>query len=235
MRFSLITVSFNAIATIENTIKSVLSQDFESFEYIVVDGASTDGTISILDKYMLNSHFKYVSEKDSGIYDAMNKGLSIASGEYVLFLGADDLLTSTHILSEVSKKLTDSDVVYYGDVLLSKELKIYDGEFNKWKWGYKNICHQSIFYPKNVYKKYSYDVNYRLVSDWVYNLTLVKNNVLFNYIGVVVSLYNTEGLSSINEDSLFIANRRKMITDAVGYLPYLYGIFIRLLRKLHIV
>lgn len=231
MRFSIITVSYNADSTIRRTIESVLNQDFDSFEYIVVDGSSTDRTTDILAEYIVDARFKYYSEPDNGIYDAMNKGLRLASGDFLIFMGADDIFYNQQVLSSINNRIKHNDKVYYGNVILSKENQVYNGEFRKWEWGYQNICHQSIFYPLCVYKNYVYDERYKLVADWVYNLTLIKDHVNFDFIDVIVSVYNTDGISSIKNDNLFLKNRKQLIVDAVGVIPYTYGLIVRLFRR----
>ena len=110
MKISVITVCFNAVSTIEKTICSVLNQSWSDLEYIIIDGGSKDGTVDILKKYSSRLSY-YISEPDKGIYDAMNKGVKKASGDYVLFLGADDLLFDNEVLSVIVKKLVGCSVL----------------------------------------------------------------------------------------------------------------------------
>lgn len=231
-KISIITVCYNAQETIQYTIDSVLSQQYSNFEYIIIDGQSTDMTCSILSS-INNPKFKYISEPDEGIYDAMNKALGIASGDFLIFLGADDLFYSDKVLLDVVPFLKKQDVVYYGDVLLKKGKKLYDGKFTRWKFGYKNVCHQSIFYPKSVYKSHLYDKDYRLVADWVYNLQLLKEGIKFVYINIIVAIYNNEdGASSSNSDIKFLNDRKKMIISSVGYFPYYIGKMLKVYDKI---
>lgn len=213
-KLSVITVCYNAAKTIEKTIMSVINQSYNNIECIVVDGASTDGTLSILDKYQ--NKIKYISKVDNGIYDAMNKGLRIATGDFVLFLGADDTLADYDSISNVFKNIDSDDAVYYGNVIYSDTGKIYDGKFNSWKLSVKNICHQSVFYPKEIYKKYNYSDKYLLVADWYYNLTLYKDKIKFKYLPVIVALYNRSGQSSGNKDNFFLDERFSIIKDTLG-------------------
>lgn len=108
---TIITVCYNAESTIENTLKSVLSQSYSPIEYIIVDGASKDNTLNIINKYK-DDIPKIISEKDDGLYDAMNKGLSLATGDYVLFLNADDTLYSADTIEEVFNSCNNADVIY---------------------------------------------------------------------------------------------------------------------------
>lgn len=115
MKISVITVCFNAVQTLEQTITSVLSQDYPDFEYIVVDGGSKDGTVALLERYA--DKIRYISEKDNGIYDAMNKGVRLASGEVIGVIGADDFYPDVQVLSRVAKGFTEVDTdSVYGDV-----------------------------------------------------------------------------------------------------------------------
>ena len=231
-KISIITVCYNAQETIQYTIDSVLSQQYSNFEYIIIDGQSTDMTCSILSS-INNPKFKYISEPDEGIYDAMNKALGIASGDFLIFLGADDLFYSDKVLLDVVPFLIKQDVVYYGDVLLERGRNLYDGKFSRWKFGYKNICHQSAFYPKGIYKSHLYDKDYRLVADWVYNLQLLKEGIKFVYINLIISIYNNEdGASSSNSDIKFLNDRKKMIISSVGYFPYYIGKMLKVYNKI---
>jgi len=231
MKFSVVTVCYNAETTIEETIKSVLAQDFNFVEYIIIDGNSCDNTLNIIKKYL--DKVVLVSEPDHGIYDAMNKGLTKATGDFLIFMGADDVFYSSKVLSKIAANIDDKRSVYYGNVLRLKDNRIYDGAFTKWMWGYKNICHQAIFYPKSIYKNKKYDVEYKLVADWVYNLELLANNVSFTFVDVVVSRYNDiDGASSTKIDKKFLELRRGIIIDAVGIFPYLWGVFNKIKNKI---
>lgn len=116
MKVSIITVCFNSAETIEDSILSVLSQDYKNIEYIVVDGSSSDGTLDILTKYRSQIH-KYISEPDDGIYDAMNKGLKIATGEIVGFLNSGDFYTNQNVITEIAEAIKDNSVdCCYGDL-----------------------------------------------------------------------------------------------------------------------
>lgn len=232
IKFTIVTVCFNACNTISNAIKSVLSQSYDYYEYLIIDGKSTDSTITVIES-LKDNHLTYISEPDKGIYDAMNKALQLATGDYLLFLGADDTLYSNQVLNEVANRIEDTSSVIYGDVLKLKTGSIYDGKFSKWDFGYKNICHQSVFYPRSIYKNKKYDIKYNLVADWVYNLELMSDNIPFNYIDVVVSNYNDiDGASSTRIDKNFLKNRRKLIISAVGILPYAWGIVCKSLNKI---
>ena len=231
-KFSIITVCYNASATISETIASVLGQTYRDLEFIVVDGMSSDGTVEILSG-IKDERMKFVSEKDTGIYNAMNKGLGMASGDYLIFLGADDTFYDNKVLERVAAKLPGDESVVYGDVLLKERKRLYNGAFTRWTWGHRNISHQCIFYPKSVYTRYQYDEKYRSTADWDYNLRLLIDGVPFTYIGETVCTFNdADGLSSSTKDLDFLKVRRQMVCQAVGLLPYCWGVLQRAKRRI---
>ena len=232
IKFTIITVCYNASATIRGTIASVLNQTYQELEYIVVDGNSNDGTIEIL-QGIDDTRMTFISEKDSGIFNAMNKGLKMASGDYLIFLGADDTFFDKDVLKIVASKLNGNNDVVYGNVLLKERQKLYNGQFTRWTWGHRNISHQCIFYPKSVYGRYQYDEKYRSVADWDYNLRLLIDGIKFTYIDETICIFNdNDGLSSNSKDEAFLKVRKKLVCKAVGFLPYCWGILQRLKRRI---
>ena len=232
IKFSIITVCYNASTTIRETIASVLGQTYQELEYIVVDGKSDDGTVEILQS-IADKKLTFISEKDSGIYNAMNKGLKMASGDYLLFMGADDTFYDKDVLKKVAVKLAGCNEVVYGDVMLKTRQRLFNGAYSRWTWGHRNICHQSIFYPKAVYGKYLYDEKYKSVADWDYNLRLLIDGIRFTYINETICTFNdNDGLSSSSKDRDFLKVRRRMVCKAVGILPYCWGSLQRAKRRL---
>lgn len=228
---SIVMVCLNAEKTIEQTILSVLNQKYTHIEFIIKDGGSKDRTLGIIRKYQ--DKILLIEGRDTGIYNAMNQGKEVASGDYLLFLGADDLLYDENSLERAATHLIDNNTVYYGNVSITSNNRLYDGEFDKLKWGYKNICHQSIFYPRSVYKRFNYCEKYRLVADWVYNLTLLGYKIPFEYINETIARYNdVSGISSVNNDKLFLQERNRLIIKNVGLMPYLYGLIMKAIRQI---
>ncbi|TRX13393.1 glycosyltransferase family 2 protein [Flavobacterium gawalongense] len=224
---SIITVSYNAAWTIEETILSVINQNFVNYEYIIVDGGSTDGTVDIIKKYQ-HKITLWISEPDKGIYDAMNKGVKMVKGRFVYFLGGDDVFINNFVLGKTSDFLIDVNKVYYGNVIFKKRNVLYDGKFNSIKIVTRNISHQSIFYPRNVFNELNYNTKYKIYADYDLNLKLF-NHVFFrfNYIPVTVALFNDEGGASGSNalDINFEADRLNIIKDNFSYLVFLYRFF----------
>jgi glycosyltransferase involved in cell wall biosynthesis len=203
-KISIITVVFNAAEMLEETIKSVLAQMYDNWEFIIVDGGSTDGTIDILKRYQLPK-ILWKSEPDKGIYDAMNKGIIRASGEWIYFLGADDTFIDSNVLEKIFlNKSYEADFIY-GNVFDKRLKRNYDGEFDQNKLLQKNICHQGIFFNKSLFITIgNYNTNYRLLSDWDFNLRCFSNaKVKKEYLDVVVANYSEGGASAENNDILF--------------------------------
>jgi glycosyltransferase involved in cell wall biosynthesis len=198
-RISIITVVQNGASTLESCIQSVVRQAYENIELIVIDGGSTDGSLDILRRYDNRIVF-WVSESDSGIYDAMNKGTHHVTGERILFLGSDDTLSAD--LRTVAPLLTDANVIYYGDAFWPGRQRLYDGPFTAAKLARTNICHQAVFYPRAVFKKYAFNLRYSLQADWELNMRCFSDPAFhFQYIPVQVAVYNdVHGLSSVRCD-----------------------------------
>jgi len=222
---SIITVVYNGEKYLEKAIKSVINQTYPNVEYIIIDGGSTDGTLDIIKKY--ENYIDYwVSEKDCGIYDAMNKGVSLAKGDWVYFLGADDILYD--ILHKISDKLDNNLLALYGDVYMPKKHKLYNGKFTKFKLLFNNICHQAIFYNKRVFNNKKFDLKYKLLADYAFNISIFSENN-FKYIPILVAFFNDiDGSSSTNFDKEFEEDKLKIIKKYFGYKYFLPMLFRRL-------
>lgn len=226
---TIITATYNSAQTIRETIDSVLSQSYTAIEYIIVDGCSKDNTISIIQSY--GSNIKYISEPDKGVYDAINKGLRIAKGDFVLVLGSDDVLYDNKCIENIVHGMTDMDCVYYGNVLWKGTNHIHWGRFSELKWAWSNVSHQALFYPKSVYKTHEYELKYRIYADNVYNLKLLKEGVVFSYINQIVTIYAMDGISSNQKDICFEADRSRLIYEALGFIPLcVFGIHQMLIK-----
>jgi len=185
---TIITPVLNAKETLESSILSVVSQNCDNFEYIIVDGGSTDGTLEILRKHESSIDY-WISEPDRGIYDAMNKSIQLARGRWVCFLGADDTLCDS--LPTVTPFLCDDQTVYYGNVFMTGSKRLYEGSFGPWKLSRHNICQQAIFYPRDLFEVRQFDLRYKLLSDWEFNMrTYSDSRFKFQFIPVTIANYN---------------------------------------------
>ena len=191
MKISIVTVCYNSEETIEDTINSVLSQKYDNIEYIIIDGKSTDRTMSIIEKYSLRID-KVISEQDNGLYDAMNKGISMATGDVVGILNSDDIYTddfSIEKVMDVFHRSTFLDAVY-ADLYYVSE-KDTDKIVRRWITGVKkpfskgwHPAHPSLILKKNVYTQFGYfNLNYKLAADFEIMLRFIeKSHIKIEYL-----------------------------------------------------
>ena len=206
MIVSIITVCFNSADTIEDTIKSVLSQDYKDIEYIVVDGGSRDATLEILTKYRSRIS-KYISEPDNGVYDAMNKGLKLATGEVVGFLHGDDFYATKEVIEKVVRVFKQNkidclwgDLVYVNKENTEKIIRYWkSGRYRKnlFKSGWMP-AHPTFFVKRCIYEKYGYfNTDFRIAADYEIMLRFLhKFNISNYYIPKVLVKMRVGGLSN---------------------------------------
>jgi len=218
---SIITAVYNGSSTIEETIKSVSAQNYKNYEYIIIDGGSTDGTLDILKKH--NGEIDYwVSEPDKGVYDAFNKGIDLARGEWLYFLGADDRLFDDSVLGKFFTKPIDSEFLY-GNVFWGEDGEIVPGKFFPTKFYHQNICQQAIFYHKKLFERLGkFDLKYRLVADWVFNMKAFGlKSTRPVYFDTIIAVYSLDGMSTHVPDKDFSASRERLFREAFGIPFYL--------------
>jgi glycosyltransferase involved in cell wall biosynthesis len=226
---SVITVVFNAENSVEKTIQSVVAQDYGHIEYIIIDGGSTDNTVAIIKQYADKIAF-WISEPDKGIYDAMNKGIDKAKGDWIYFLGAGDVMLNA--VGKISSQLKKSSTVYYGDVYRLDLLRLYDGRFSPFKLAVRNICHQAIFYPTAALKKYKFNTKYKMQADHNLNMQLYGDKQFeLKYIPIVVCNYEGAGYSEANWDKPFFRDKMEIIRENFSFIVYLYAQLRRIIAK----
>lgn len=197
---SVIIVVYNAQKTIENCIKSILNQS-GVYELIIIDGLSDDNTVNIINKYIDRISF-FISEKDKGIYDAMNKGIDAAKGDFIYFLGADDLFFDNDVLEHVSQILVKEEP----DLLLGKI--IYDNNlivkprFNFMLSLHNTIHHQGTFYKRTLFDNFRYNTKYKAISDYELNLICYINrmNLKIIHLDKLIANCAFDGLSHLRQD-----------------------------------
>lgn len=190
MKISVVTVCYNAEDEIEETIKSILNQTFNNIEYIIIDGGSTDGTINIIKKYE-NQIAYWISEPDRGIYDAMNKGISIATGDYVINMNVGDQLI-TIPEQELERELQSKSVAVCGKIRTDQG-NIHTPKYT-WLMKLQNqLPHQALFY-KTKYTRL-YNIHYKIVGDYDLNLELYKRHKTIKIIDTVVAKHSLDGIS----------------------------------------
>jgi len=217
--FSIITPTLNASATIGDVLQSVSVQSYKRIEHIIVDGGSTDATSEIVSRYSARlRHVRFLQGKDKGLYDALNKGILASLGDYLLFLGSDDVFHDQEVLSDlVNKRVFSSNKVIYGNVLVAgdtgwaKDGDLYDGLFSKEKLIRKNICHQAIFYPRKIFSRLGfYNIQYVINADWDMNLRCWADES-FSYVDRIITTFNAGGCSTNAVDKAFKNDYLKQI------------------------
>ena len=203
-KVTIITVCYNAVDLIENTLKSVLNQSYPNIEYIIIDGGSNDGTLEIIKRY--ESHIvKFISEPDKGIYDAMNKGIALSSGEWINFMNAGDVFVNDTVVENVfSHKIPQNVGLIYGNVLMNylenegivkvlDNLKEGQVQFS--------LNHQSTFTNGDFLREVGYDISYKLAADANSFNEIYKRGLLFQYVPVTISCY--EAVNGVSSKQLF--------------------------------
>lgn len=231
-KISVVTVCFNAVNNIEDTMLSVLNQTYNNIEYIIIDGESTDGTVNIIKKFSDRLAY-WVSEPDNGIYDAMNKGINVATGDYINFMNAGDRFVSPETISSIIPSLKYNEV-NYGNVIRynNKAQQLYGGKFSKRRLIHENVCHQSIFYPLQLIQKERYNLKYKILGDWELNMRLWKY-IKFNYIDLPISYYLEGGISDKKEDFEFKKQHRILILKNLGLDSYMLSIKDAIIKRIH--
>ncbi len=241
MKISIITIAFNSEETIEDTIKSVIAQDYDDVEYIIIDGGSTDGTLKIIEKYE-DKIAKVVSEPDKGIYDAMNKGVRASTGELIGILNSDDFYASETVLSEIAQAIGDNDSIYADLVYVDRENT--EKVVRYWKAGeYKEDCffkgwmppHPTFFLRKRLYDKYG-DYNLKLKSAADYELMLRmlhKYRISVAYLPKVITKMRVGGQSNVTLKNRLKANKEdRMAWELNGLEPKFYSLYLKPARKI---
>lgn len=216
MVLSIITINYNNYQGLSRTIKSVLSQSWQEFEWIIIDGGSTDGSKELIENLLKEGNNKisfFCSEKDSGVYNAMNKGILHASGKYINFMNSGDTYATESSLYEVFSSLHEEDILY--GYMFRKHI---DGQLNnesmmkpvlEWYDFYDDtLPHQSSFIKKELFDKYGlYDETYKALADWKFFIMAINcKKATYKFLPIKVSVYECGGISD-NENGLVERNR----------------------------
>ena len=186
MKISIITVCYNSEKTIEDTIQSVLKQTYSNFEYVIIDGLSKDNTLNIINKYTNDSRIKLISEKDNGLYDAMNKGIINSTGDIIGVINSDDVLYDENVFQTVIDNYDESTDILYADVLycdehLDETIRNYISGNNT--SDYWCPAHPSMYVRKQVFEKLGlYKTNYKICADYDFMIRCNKNKTKFKYV-----------------------------------------------------
>lgn len=228
-KISVVTVCYNAETSIEETIKSVLAQTYTDIEYIVIDGASTDNTMGVINRFSHCNYLRIVSEPDNGLYNAMNKAIRMAQGDYIIFLNSGDVFCDKGVLLDIAPYLS-TDIVY-GNVRRKKYngdvIEKYPGK-RRVLWLLlqgKMVSHQVIFTRTEIMRKYGFDESYTITADFDFLTRAVRDRCSLQYVDRDVSVMeNRWGISAQKEniDIMRAEDDRSLKTN----FPFLYSLII---------
>jgi len=220
MKISVITINFNNAEGLKKTIESVLAQDSADFEYVVIDGNSSDGSPQIVNIYKDSIAFA-LSEPDTGIYNAMNKGIRAAKGDYLLFLNSGDTLLENDTLTKVGRKIDGTKDLYYGNqIFLSNR----SGKMEEWTFpeqltfGFfidNSLPHQATFIRRSLFDTvFMYNESLKIASDWEFFMVAVcLKKATYEHIGMVVSEYDFTGISSNPNSYNLVQTEKKKVYE----------------------
>jgi len=242
MKISIITATYNSSLTVRDTLNSIQNQDYPDIEHIIVDGKSTDGTVKIVSEF--NHVSKIISEKDKGIYDAMNKGIAASTGDVIGILNSDDIYNSTQILSTVAHAFSNSDVkTSYGDLQyvqtnnLNKVVRTWKaGNFSKRNFYYGWMPpHPTFFVRRDVYDKVGlFNISLRSASDYELMLRiLIKHAISTHYIPQVIVKMRAGGMSNASFKNRINANKEDRLAWKLnGLEPHFFTLYAKPIRKI---
>jgi glycosyltransferase involved in cell wall biosynthesis len=226
LKLSIITVNKNNAAGLEKTCLSIISQTYQDFEWIIIDGASQDNSVNIIKKYSHKTAY-WVSEPDTGVYNAMNKGINIATGEYLLFLNSGDFLLYPWTLQEVIDEITNSEFadIYFSDAVLST--------YKVWRYPQKitlkylirrNLNPQNCLIRRELFKHRLYDESYLFLADWLFLVReIIEYNISLTHIKTKISIYDTGGISSIISKKM-LSETKKIQKEAIAAAGIMNGL-----------
>ncbi len=223
MTLSIITINWNNATGLEKTIQSVVSQTYKDFEYVIIDGGSTDGSVDVIKRYAETRPINWLSETDKGIYNAMNKGIRKATGEYLHFLNSGDILFDNNVVASMVGEIEKNN---HPDILIGRMYKqMPDGfmykspisdNYSFFRFYSSSLDHPSTYIKRVLFDKYGlYDESFKIVSDWKWFMQVVAlNGVKPISVDVNVSIFDMTGISETNTD-LRERERRAVLSDIV--------------------
>lgn len=216
-KLSIITVNFNNAEGLQRTIKSVLEQQYENLEFIVIDGNSTDSSLQVIKEYEANIT-QWISEPDTGAYNAMNKGISLAKGKYVLFLNSGDYFYASEVLKENNFNFSESDLICFDIEVLGSGKSFIKKHPDELRLSYlfnKTFAHQSTLIKRTLFDRVGfYDESLKIVADWKFFIhATVHFRCTYKAVHNVLSVYNLDGMSATAKGTFTRRSEREKILN----------------------
>ena len=213
MKFSIITINLNNSKGLSRTVKSVINQDYFCFELIIIDGGSIDESIQVISDFENNINY-WISEKDKGVYHAMNKGLEQATGQYCIFLNSGDYFTNGNVLNDVHNQITGDEDLVYGLISWEDTQELWNPKenFKDFEIAFHSpIPHQATFFKVETLRKMNgYKENYKIISDWGIMLEMILSRKKIKKISMIVSTCEKQGIS--------FAYKNRILKERIKYL-----------------
>lgn len=232
-KLTVISVCYNCENEVALTLESLLSQSYQEFEYIIVDGKSKDRTLQVIESYADRfSDIRIISEPDKGIYDAMNKGVRCSTGKYIYFLNFGDCLTDDFVLEKVVSYFSSEHDYYFGDIRKNEKVISQKQKDNLFMTIFREymLCHQSLFAKRYLLLDNPFDLKYKICADRDWFIRILKQGAKGRHVDIVVCNYDTSGVSSNYEN--FCNESLKITKNYGGYLGLGFALVKRLLRKM---
>jgi len=236
VKISVITVNLNNLGGLKRTVESVVNQDYPNLEYLIIDGGSKDGSKEFVEGNRKRISF-FLSEKDSGVYDAMNKGVKKSTGDYLIFLNSGDFFSEPNSLTKLIANSQGEDLIF-GDILIQEPdrswIKTYPDVLNFRYFYFESMPHPATLISKGLFERHGlYDTRLKIVSDWrFFLLAVVKHQCSYLHVKAVISTFLLGGMSSMTENiNAVISERRSTLKEYYNLYFIGYGLYLKLLRK----
>lgn len=205
--FSIVIVSLNTKNEFLKTLKSAEKQNYKNYEIVIVDGKSNDGTVDIIKKFK-KKKTKFIIEKDKGIYDAMNKGVKISSGKWIIFLNSGDIFNDSNVLKKISQKKIENYDILFGNTVIKNKYFKYSQKAQH--FNYKTVlmpfCHQSSFVKRKLLLNFRFNLKYKISSDFNFFISSFYKNYSFLNLNLIISKVQSGGLSDLNRKKVYQEN-----------------------------
>jgi glycosyltransferase involved in cell wall biosynthesis len=226
-KLSIITVNYNDAKGLEKTIQSVIAQTYQNFDYLIVDGDSNDGSKIVAERYQANIDY-YISEPDTGIYHAMNKGIKASKGEYLLFLNSGDVLNGNTAVNDFVNHIDFGGDIIYGDYKFKTGGKVYPDNLTPLFFVRTSLPHQSTFFNRVVFDKMGlYDERYKIVADRAFYIKCFLNNqFVFKHINYPLTIFDLTGISND------LIHKEKQLLENESMFQEYYGLYFEDYKKM---